>query len=66
MKSLIKKLDSIIVDLGGKIYLTKDALMDKKTFRKTYLNIKEFEKIREKYYAKDAFTSLQSQRLGIQ
>ena len=42
VKSLIKKLDSIIVDLGGKIYLTKDALMDKKTFRKTYLNIKEF------------------------
>lgn len=62
---LIKELDVMVVDLGGRIYLTKDALMSEQTFKITYPQWENFEKIREKYGAVDRFVSSQSKRLGL-
>jgi FAD/FMN-containing dehydrogenase len=63
---LIKQLDSMVVEMGGKIYLTKDALMTEMIFKKTYPQWENFEKIRAKYGAIGKFSSSQSKRLGLQ
>ena len=62
---LISELDSILVSRGGKIYLTKDALMPEAVFKKTYPQWEIFESIREKYGAIGHFASNQSKRLGL-
>ena len=63
--SLLNRLDEIVLDYGGRIYLTKDARMSEKTFKTGYPKWEEFEKVRSKYGAKHVFQSLQSNRLGI-
>lgn len=63
---LIRELDNMIVDFGGKIYLAKDALMTETTFKSTYPRWEEFEEIRSKYGAIGKFSSTQSRRLGLQ
>ena len=51
--------------MNAKIYLTKDALMTKKYFHQTYLNINRFIKYKKIYDPKLKFTSYQSKRLDI-
>lgn len=63
---LIQYADTMIADFGGKIYLTKDALLKEKIFKKTYINWYEFENIRDKYHAIGSFQSFQSKRIGLQ
>jgi FAD/FMN-containing dehydrogenase len=63
--ALVKELDAMVVSLGGKIYLTKDALMTEQTFKATYPQWQQFEKIRAQYGAIGKFASAQSQRLGL-
>ena len=61
----VSRLEEMLVDMGGRLYLTKDALMKEKTFKKTYPNWKKFEAVREKYGAIGKFSSSQSKRLGL-
>ena len=61
----VSRLEEMLVDMGGRIYLTKDALMQEKTFKKTYPNWEKFEAVREKYGAIGKFSSSQSKRLGL-
>jgi len=63
---LIKLLDSMVVEMGGRIYLTKDALMTEASFKSTYLQWEQFEEVRAKYSAIGKFASSQSKRLGLQ
>jgi decaprenylphospho-beta-D-ribofuranose 2-oxidase len=63
--TLIHKLDEIIVGTGGRVYLTKDAVMKESTFKATYPKWQEFELVREKYGAIGKFASSQSKRLGL-
>ena len=63
--SLLKRLDEIVVGMGGRIYLSKDALMSEMTFKTTYPRWQEFEAVREKYGAIGKFASDQSKRLGL-
>ena len=63
---LIKLLDSMVVEMGGRIYLTKDALMTETSFKKTYPQWEQFEDVRAKYGAIGKFASSQSKRLGLQ
>ncbi len=63
--ALVKKLDAMVIDMGGRIYLTKDSLMNENTFKATYSNWSLFEKTREKYGAIGHFSSAQSKRLGL-
>jgi hypothetical protein len=63
--SLIKSLDVLISDMGGRIYLAKDALMSEEFFKESYPKWEEFELVREKYGAIGKFSSQQSQRLGL-
>ncbi len=61
----INKLDNMVADMGGRIYLTKDSLMSEMTFKNTYNKWEEFESVREKYGAFSKFCSNQSKRLGL-
>ena len=64
--NLISTLDKVIAHSGGKIYLTKDAIMSKEIFRECYPKWEEFEQIRRKYKAIGKFMSHQSLRLGLE
>lgn len=60
-----KELDKIVMDHNGRLYLTKDARMDRTVFEATYTELKDFLEIKSKIDPKNKFSSLQSVRLGI-
>jgi len=62
---LLDDLDARILDLGGRLYLSKDVRMSEATFKRSYPRWDEFQKVREKTGAKGRFASLQSRRLGL-
>ena len=62
---LLKKLDNLVLDFGGRIYLAKDACMSEQTFKRSYPKWQEFLDVRQQVGADKVFHSLQSRRLGI-
>jgi len=62
---IVSRLEAMTLDMGGRLYLTKDAVMQESTFKATYPNWEKFEAVREKYGATGKFSSAQSKRLGI-
>lgn len=62
---LLNALDDIVLEYGGRVYLTKDARMSEKTFKQSYPKWEEFMRVRKMYGADRLFHSLQSQRLGL-
>jgi hypothetical protein len=61
----LSELTDHVVDLGGRVYLAKDALLTKEQFEKSYPNTERFRAFRKKSGLSDHFQSLQSQRLGL-
>lgn len=61
----LDELDQIVLQFGGRIYLSKDARMKSGTFWRGYENSKKFAAIVQKYNAEKKFNSLQSSRLEI-
>ena len=57
LKNEFKKFRNELFKQNFKIYLTKDILLNKKTFIKTYPNVKNFLKIKKKYDPKNKFYS---------
>jgi decaprenylphospho-beta-D-ribofuranose 2-oxidase len=62
---LLHKLDDMVADMDGRVYLTKDAVMREASFKTTYPKWQEFESARQKYGAIGKFASAQSKRLGL-
>ncbi len=62
---LLRELDRVVLDHGGRFYLCKDALMSPEVFRKGYPNWERFGKLRRELGLLDKFSSLQSRRLEI-
>ncbi len=63
---LCRALDQMISSIGGRVYLTKDALLDAASFRLMYPHWEKFEEVRAQYGAIGKFASAQSARLGLQ
>ena len=63
---LLDALDAMLLDAGGRLYLTKDCRMSESTFKQSYPRWREFQQIRARYGALGKFASLQSQRLGLE
>lgn len=61
----LDNLDLFLLDIGGRLYLTKDARMSENCFKLSYPEWEDFEDIREKYGCTGRFSSLQSLRLGL-
>lgn len=62
---LLKRLDKLVLDAGGRLYLTKDATMSKEMFQAGYPNWQKFVELRRAIGADKVFSSLQSERLGL-
>ena len=63
---LMKELDSVVADFGGRLYLAKDARMDSKMFEKTYPFADDFrEAISILNDGSTRFSSLLSKRIGL-
>jgi len=62
---LLDELDRMVVDYGGRLYLTKDVRMSAATLRSSYKGLNEFLSLREKYDPGGRLSSLQSRRLEI-
>ncbi|HEX2608735.1 MAG TPA: FAD-binding oxidoreductase [Flavisolibacter sp.] len=65
LKRYIPILDKKVLDANGRIYLGKDALLDKATFQTMYPQAAEWKKIKAKYDPDNRFTSNISRRLGL-
>jgi decaprenylphospho-beta-D-ribofuranose 2-oxidase len=61
----LDELDRIVLDHGGRLYLTKDVRMSREVFQKGYPRWEQFAQIREQYHLNEKFNSLQSKRLGV-
>tara|TARA_A100001015_G_scaffold250779_1_gene289372 strand:+ start:1441 stop:2739 length:1299 start_codon:yes stop_codon:yes gene_type:complete len=63
--SFLDELDKIIIQNGGRIYLTKDSRVSKINFEKGYKKIKDFRVFRRDLGLDSKFNSLQSIRLEL-
>jgi decaprenylphospho-beta-D-ribofuranose 2-oxidase len=62
---LLDELDRVVVDHGGRLYLTKDVRMPQEVFQKGYPRWEQFAELRARYGLPAKFNSLQSRRLGV-
>jgi len=63
-RDLLINLSDYIVANGGRFYLTKDSILTEQQFKKSYLDWKKLQSVREKYNLFQ-FKSLLSRRLGL-
>jgi FAD/FMN-containing dehydrogenase len=63
---LTRKLDAIVLDRGGRLYLAKDSLMDGTTFRKMYPGVDRFLEVKRRYDPRNRFMTAQARRLGLE
>ena len=62
---LLKKLDAIVLQHGGRVYLAKDACLDPETFRAMYPRHREWQEIKRRVDPTNRFRSALSERLGL-
>lgn len=63
--TLLNELDKIINELGGRVYLVKDARMKSEFFHHSYPNLYKFKQIINQIDPNNKFTSLLAKRLQI-
>ncbi len=63
--ALLNRLDHLVLEHGGRLYLAKDARMSAVTFRASYPRWGEMVELRERYHASGRFLSSQAKRLGF-
>lgn len=63
--SFLNRLDAVMLDHGGRTYLTKDARVNRDTFEKGYERLESFRAVRDRVDPGHVFRSLQSERLGL-
>ena len=61
----LDKLDDIVLDCGGRLYLTKDSRMKPEMMTKGYPRLPEFLAVKSKLDGGKVMQSLQSKRVGI-
>ena len=61
----IEKLTDQVIELGGRVYLSKDALLLKRQFNSSYANADKFREFRKQMNLEKHFQSLLSKRLEI-
>ena len=63
--ALLRELDAIVADHGGRLYLAKDACATPERLRQGYPRLEEFRAIRRRFDPEGRFSSEQSRRLGL-
>jgi hypothetical protein len=62
---LVRQLDRTVLDHGGRVYLAKDALLERATFEAMYPRLAEFKQVKARLDPRGRFASSLSRRLGI-
>ncbi len=63
---MCRQLDEIVLDYGGRTYLTKDSILDEATFKKMYSGLWEkWMEIKHKYDPENKFSSSLARRIGL-
>jgi decaprenylphospho-beta-D-ribofuranose 2-oxidase len=65
LKAFTRKLDEMVLNMGGRIYLGKDAYLDEATFKAMYPQYTEWLKIKKKYDPLNMFSSDLARRIGL-
>lgn len=65
LKDFTRKLDNMVLEMGGRIYLGKDAYLDETMFKAMYPEYKQWLEIKRKYDPENVFSSDISRRLGL-
>ena len=63
--ALLKRLDRLVLDAGGRVYLGKDSYLDAATFRAMYPSLDEWLETKAKYDPRGVFTSDLARRVGL-
>jgi decaprenylphospho-beta-D-ribofuranose 2-oxidase len=66
LKPFTKKLDAMVLEMGGRIYLGKDAYLDEATFKAMYPQYKEWLEVKRKYDPTNRYSSDLSRRIGLE
>ena len=61
----LDELDALVLQHGGRLYMSKDARMKPEILEKGYPRLDEFKSIIRKYNPESKFSSLQSERLNL-
>ena len=64
-KALTQKLDAMVLDAGGRIYLGKDSYIDGETFRRMYPAVGKWLQVKRKWDPNGVFTSNLGRRVGL-
>ena len=62
---LLKRLDALVLDAGGRVYLGKDSFLDAATFRAMYPALDQWLETKAKYDPRGVFTSDLGRRVGL-
>jgi decaprenylphospho-beta-D-ribofuranose 2-oxidase len=62
---LLDRLDDIVADAGGRVYLGKDARLSKAHFRRMYPEWEAWKAVRDRWDPDHVFQSALGQRLGL-
>lgn len=65
LKPFTQKLDRMVLEMGGRIYLGKDAYLDEATFKAMYPQYREWLAIKKKYDPTNLFSSDIARRIGL-
>jgi FAD/FMN-containing dehydrogenase len=65
LRPLLQRLDAMVLDAGGRIYLGKDAFLEPATFAAMYPRLDEFRAVRARVDPGGVFQSALSRRLAI-
>jgi hypothetical protein len=63
--ALLERLDAIVAECGGRLYLAKDARAAASAVEPGYPRLPEFRETRRRWGLDTHFSSLQSKRLGL-
>lgn len=62
---LIERLDQMVLDAGGRLYLGKDSYLKAETFRKMYPQVEHFLALKQRYDPDNVFVSDLARRIGL-
>lgn len=65
LEALVEQLDRVVLDVGGRLYLAKDALMSPGTFRATYPQLESFREVKARIDPEHRWSSSLARRLEI-
>ena len=63
--ALLERLDAIVVEAGGRVYLGKDARLPRETFQKMYPEWEQWRAVRDEWDPAGVFSSMLGARLGL-